>query len=63
MAYKLGIMVRNHAFGHAKDMDNIVQEQISHLKGCDTIMDRGEYHTFGGTINNSHDTSEHCSGW
>ena len=42
MAHKPGIMVRNNAFGHAKDADNMVQEQISRLRGCDTIMDRGD---------------------
>ena len=63
IAHKLGITVKNNAFGHAKDTDNMVQEQISCLRGCDTIMDRGENHTFGGTVNNSHDTSEPCSRW
>ena len=63
IAHKLGITVRNNAFGHAKDTDNMVQEQISCLRGCYTFMDRGENHTFGGTVNNSHDTSEPCSRW
>ena len=63
MAHKPGITVRNNAFGHAKDTDNMVQEQISCLRGCDTIMDRGENHMFGGMVNNSHDTSEPCSRW
>ena len=63
MAHKPGIMVRNNAFGHAKDMDNMVQEQISRLRGCDTIMDKNENHTFGGTVNNSHYTSEPCGRW
>ena len=63
IAHKLGIAVRNNAFGHAKDTDNMVQEQISSLRRCDTIMDRGEKHVFGGTVNNSHDTREPCSRW
>ena len=29
MAHKPGIAVRNNKFGHAKDMENMVQEQIS----------------------------------
>ena len=49
--------------GMPKTPDNMVQEQISRLRGCDTIMDRGENHAFGGTVNNSHDTSEPCSRW
>ena len=62
MAHKLGITVRNNKFGHAKDMDNMVQEQICYLRGCNTIMDRGENHAFGGMVNNSHNTSEPCNG-
>ena len=58
LAHELGITVRNIAFGHAKDMEKMVQEQISCLKGCDTIMYRGENHVFGGMVNDSHDTSE-----
>ena len=46
MAHIPGITVRNNAFRHAKDRDNMVQKQISHLRGCDTIMDRGENHAF-----------------
>ena len=57
IAHKPGITVRNNAFGHKKDTENIVQEQISCLKGCDTIMDRGEKHIFGVMVNNSHDTT------
>ena len=63
MAYKLGITVRNNAFEHAKDMDKMVQKQINRLRGCNTIIDRGENHAFSGMVNNSHDTSEPCSGW
>ena len=63
IAHKLGITVRNNVFGHAKDTDNMVQEQINCLRGCDTIMDRDENYTFGGTVNNSHNTSEPCSRW
>ena len=61
IAHKPGITVRNNMFGHAKDTENTVQKQISCLRGCNTIMDRGENHTFGGTVNNSHNTSEPCS--
>ena len=60
IAHKPGIMVRNNALGYAKITDNMLQERICHLRGCDTAMDRGENHTFGGMINNSHDTSEPC---
>ena len=63
IAPKPGIMVRNNTFGHAKDMENMVKEQVSCLRGCNTIMDRGENHVFGGgTVNNSHNTSEPSSG-
>ena len=61
MAHKPGITVRNNTFGHAKDTDNMVQEQISCLRVCNTIMNRGENYAFGGTVNNSHNTSEPCS--
>ena len=63
IAHKPGSTVRNNAFGHAKDTDNMVQKQIRCLRGCDTIMCRGENQTFGGTIINSHDTSESSSRW
>ena len=63
IAHKPGITVRNNALRYAKDVDNMVQEQINHLRGCDTIMNRGENLAFGGTVNNSHDTSDPCSGW
>ena len=58
ITHKSGITVRNNAFGCAKDMDNMVQKQISCLRGCDTIMDRGENHTFGGMVSNSNDTCQ-----